>query len=44
MSTAMPPPASVQTAPIQIEGSPYGFDGPRYLNFDDAGRLYVADK
>jgi DNA-binding beta-propeller fold protein YncE len=27
-----------------IEGSPYDFDGPRYLDLDDAGRLYVADK
>lgn len=27
-----------------IEGPPYDFDGPRYLDFDTAGRLYVADK
>ena len=27
-----------------IEGSAYGFDGPRYLAFDSTGRLYVADK
>lgn len=27
-----------------IEGAPYGFDGPRYLDFDSQGRLYVADK
>jgi DNA-binding beta-propeller fold protein YncE len=27
-----------------LEGAPYDFDGPRYLDFDEAGRLYVADK
>lgn len=27
-----------------VEGSPYEFDGPRYLDFDDKGRLFVADK
>ena len=27
-----------------IEGEPYRFRGPRYLDFDAAGRLYVADK
>ena len=27
-----------------VEGSPYDFDGPRYLDFDAKGRLYVADK
>jgi YVTN family beta-propeller protein len=27
-----------------IAGAPYGFDGPRYLDFDAQGRLYVADK
>ena len=27
-----------------IEGAPYEFDGPRYLDFDSQGRLYVADK
>lgn len=27
-----------------VAGPDYGFDGPRYLDFDDAGRLYVADK
>jgi sugar lactone lactonase YvrE len=27
-----------------IEGAPYDFNGPRYLDFDAAGRLYVADK
>jgi DNA-binding beta-propeller fold protein YncE len=27
-----------------VEGSPYDLDGPRYLDFDTAGRLYVADK
>jgi DNA-binding beta-propeller fold protein YncE len=27
-----------------VEGSPYDFNGPRYLDFDAAGRLYVADK
>lgn len=27
-----------------LEGKPYHFDGPRYLDFDSKGRLYVADK
>jgi DNA-binding beta-propeller fold protein YncE len=27
-----------------VEGSAYAFNGPRYLDFDEAGRLYVADK
>ncbi len=27
-----------------IEGAPYRFDGPRYLDFDSQGRLFVADK
>ena len=27
-----------------VEGAPYDFNGPRYLDFDPAGRLYVADK
>ncbi|MCW8962809.1 MAG: NHL repeat-containing protein [Gammaproteobacteria bacterium] len=27
-----------------LEGEPYNFSGPRYLDFDDARRLYVADK
>ena len=27
-----------------LEGKPYNFSGPRYLDFDDAGRLYIADK
>lgn len=27
-----------------LEGPPYHFNGPRYLDFDNAGRLYVADK
>jgi len=27
-----------------VEGAAYRFDGPRYLDFDAAGRLYVADK
>jgi len=27
-----------------IEGAPYNFHGPRYLDFDGKGRLYVADK
>jgi DNA-binding beta-propeller fold protein YncE len=27
-----------------IEGAPYQFDGPRYLDFDSKGRLFVADK
>jgi DNA-binding beta-propeller fold protein YncE len=27
-----------------IEDAPYEFDGPRYLDFDGQGRLYVADK
>jgi len=35
-------------AKLQIEteysGAPYDFSGPRYIDFDDAGRLFVADK
>ena len=27
-----------------LKGTPYHFNGPRYLDFDQAGRLYVADK
>ena len=27
-----------------LEGQPYQFNGPRYLDFDERGRLYVADK
>ncbi len=27
-----------------LHGAPYDFKGPRYLDFDDAGRMYVADK
>ena len=27
-----------------LQGDPYQFNGPRYLDFDQAGRLYVADK
>ena len=27
-----------------LKGAPYNFSGPRYLDFDDQGRLYVADK
>ena len=27
-----------------LAGSPYAFNGPRYMDFDDAGRMYVADK
>lgn len=27
-----------------LEGAPYNFSGPRYLDFDQRGRLYVADK
>ncbi len=27
-----------------LKGPPYQFSGPRYLDFDQAGRLYVADK
>ena len=27
-----------------VQGAPYRFNGPRYLDFDNAGRLYVADK
>ncbi len=27
-----------------LEGNPYRFDGPRYLDLDGQGRLYVADK
>ena len=27
-----------------LSGSPYAFSGPRYMDFDSAGRLYVADK
>ncbi len=27
-----------------VQGAPYHFKGPRYLDFDREGRLYVADK
>ncbi|HEY9052703.1 MAG TPA: NHL repeat-containing protein [Gammaproteobacteria bacterium] len=27
-----------------VQGQPFNFDGPRYLDFDNKGRLYVADK
>lgn len=27
-----------------LQGAPYHFNGPRYLDFDPAGRLFVADK
>ena len=27
-----------------LQGAPYHFSGPRYLDFDSQGRLYVADK
>ncbi|MGI9301109.1 MAG: NHL repeat-containing protein, partial [Gammaproteobacteria bacterium] len=27
-----------------LSGSPYDFNGPRYMDFDAAGRMYVADK
>lgn len=27
-----------------LKDAPYHFNGPRYLDFDQAGRLYVADK
>lgn len=27
-----------------VQGHPFNFDGPRYLDFDNKGRLYVADK
>ena len=27
-----------------LKGKPYHFDGPRYLDFDSKGRLYIADK
>jgi len=27
-----------------LEGEPYHFNGPRYLEIDQAGRLYIADK
>jgi DNA-binding beta-propeller fold protein YncE len=27
-----------------LKGAPYNFNGPRYFDFDPAGRLYVADK
>jgi len=27
-----------------LEGKPYHFNGPRYLDLDNKGRLYVADK
>ena len=27
-----------------IEGAPWDFDGVRYLDYDDAGRVHAADK
>jgi len=27
-----------------LEGGAYEFNGPRYMDFDDAGRLFIADK
>ena len=27
-----------------LAGSPYDFNGPRYMDFDTDGRMYVADK
>ena len=27
-----------------IGGKPYAFNGPRYMDFDESGRLFVADK
>ncbi len=27
-----------------LAGAPYDFNGPRYMDFDAAGRMYVADK
>ncbi len=27
-----------------LAGNPYGFNGPRYMDFDAEGRMYVADK
>ncbi len=27
-----------------LAGSAYGFNGPRYMDFDAEGRMYVADK
>jgi YVTN family beta-propeller protein len=38
---AMSPDLETKTV---ISGAPYDFDGPRYLDFDAADRLYVADK
>ncbi len=31
-------------ATLELSGPPYHFDGPRYLDFDSEGRMYVADK
>lgn len=31
--------------PLQyVAGPPYNFNGPRYMDFDDKGRMYIADK
>ena len=27
-----------------LDGEPYAFNGPRYMDFDSDGRMYVADK
>ena len=35
--------AELETLSI-IKGKPFDFNGPRYLDFDSKGRLYVADK
>lgn len=34
---------TLQTLDI-VQGRPFNFDGPRYLDFDNKGRMYVADK
>ena len=35
--------ADLETLTI-VKGKPFDFNGPRYLDFDSKGRLYVADK